>query len=55
MNEDKDENVIVLSDKAFDHMLRVCEKPPPDNLAKMRKLLSTPTVFDNDDGQSSAH
>lgn len=40
-----DETSIVMTDEQFEYMCRVLDQPPAENIAKMRKLLNTKTVF----------
>ena len=41
-----DETTITMTEEQFEHICRVLDNPPKKNLAKMRKLLNTKTVFD---------
>ena len=42
-----DETNITITKKQFEHLCRALDNPPKKNLAKMRKLLNTKTVFDD--------
>ena len=41
-----DEAQVVMTDKQFKHFCRALDNPPPENLAKMKKLLNTTTLLD---------
>lgn len=41
-----DEAGIVMTDEQFEHFARLLDNPPPENLAKMKKLLNKKTVLD---------
>lgn len=46
MSNEIDERIITLPKEAFDHMMQACDNLPAENVAKMRKLLSTPSILD---------
>jgi uncharacterized protein (DUF1778 family) len=41
-----EETSIIMTESQFNYMCKILDNPPKDNVAKMKKLLKTKTIFD---------